>query len=165
MRRRARRFRAVARRLPDEVTALPQGFIAYMAVEPSLRERGVGAALLAAAEDEARRRGLPYMALMVTEENAAARALYERAGLPHGAAFAVQGAVSPVVWRRIGWIAGVIAVVRSSIWWIAEHIPRTISIFMIAAFIAFGVGRSRAAWNGACPNRSRSRSCLPRCCC
>ncbi|MEO6834537.1 MAG: GNAT family N-acetyltransferase [Candidatus Tumulicola sp.] len=66
--------------LPDEVTSMPQGFIAYMAVEPSYRQRGVGSALLIAAEDEARRRGLPYMALMVTEDNAAARALYARAG-------------------------------------------------------------------------------------
>ncbi len=66
--------------MPDEVTSMPQGFIAYMAVEPALRRHGVGSALLAAAEDEARRRGLPYMGLMVTEDNAAARALYERAG-------------------------------------------------------------------------------------
>jgi GNAT superfamily N-acetyltransferase len=66
--------------LPDDVTATPQGFVAYMAVEPSLRRRGVGSALLIAAEDEARRRGLPYMALMVTDDNAAARTLYERAG-------------------------------------------------------------------------------------
>ena len=66
--------------LPDEVTLLPQGFIAYMAVEPSCRQQGVGSALLVAAEDEVRRRGLPYMALMVTDENVAARALYERAG-------------------------------------------------------------------------------------
>jgi ribosomal protein S18 acetylase RimI-like enzyme len=66
--------------LPDEVTSLPQGFVAYMAVDPECRRAGVGAALLAAAENEARRRGLPYMALMVTEENAAARRLYERGG-------------------------------------------------------------------------------------
>lgn len=64
--------------LPDEVTSLPQAFVAYMAVEPRDRRRGAGAALLAAAEDEAKRRGLPYMALMVTEENEAARRLYER---------------------------------------------------------------------------------------
>jgi ribosomal protein S18 acetylase RimI-like enzyme len=67
-------------RLPDEVTLMPQGFVAYMAVKPGARGEGVGAALLAAAEDEARRRRLPYMALMVTEENEAARRLYERAG-------------------------------------------------------------------------------------
>lgn len=66
--------------MPDEVTRMPQGFVAYMAVEPSLHRRGIGSRLLAAAEDEARRRGLPYMGLMVTEDNAAARALYERAG-------------------------------------------------------------------------------------
>ena len=66
--------------LPDEVTTLPQGFIAYMAVDPKQRRCGVGSALLAAAEDEARKRGLPYMALMVTEENEAARRLYRRSG-------------------------------------------------------------------------------------
>jgi ribosomal protein S18 acetylase RimI-like enzyme len=66
--------------MPDEVTRMPQAFIAYMAVEPSLRRYGIGSRLLAAAEDEARKRGLPYMGLMVTEDNAAARALYERAG-------------------------------------------------------------------------------------
>lgn len=66
--------------LPDEVTTLPQGFVAYMAIEPGRRREGIGAALLAAAEDEARSRGLPYMALMVTEENEPARRLYERGG-------------------------------------------------------------------------------------
>lgn len=66
--------------MPDEVTRMPQGFIAYMAVEPSARRAGIGTRLLEAAEDEARRRGLPYMGLMVTEDNAAARAAYERAG-------------------------------------------------------------------------------------
>lgn len=66
--------------LPDEVTLMPQAFLAYMAVEPAWRRRGVGAALMAAAEDEARRRGLPYMALMVTDENVAARALYDDCG-------------------------------------------------------------------------------------
>jgi ribosomal protein S18 acetylase RimI-like enzyme len=66
--------------LPDEVTLLPQAFVAYMAVEPGARGHGIGAALLAAAENEARRRQLPYIALMVTEENEAARRLYERDG-------------------------------------------------------------------------------------
>jgi ribosomal protein S18 acetylase RimI-like enzyme len=66
--------------LPDEVTLLPQAFVAYMAVEPNLRREGVGAALLAAAENEARRRRLPYISLMVTEENEPACRLYEHAG-------------------------------------------------------------------------------------
>ena len=66
--------------LPDEVTLLPQAFVAYMAVEPGLQGRGVGAALLTAAENEARGRQLPYIALMVTEENGAAQRLYERNG-------------------------------------------------------------------------------------
>ena len=66
--------------LPDEVTLIDQGFIAYMAVEPHARRRGYGTALLAAAESVARERGLPYVALMVTEENVAARELYAQAG-------------------------------------------------------------------------------------
>lgn len=66
--------------LPDEVTLLPQAFVAYMAVEPRLRGQGVGAALLVAAENEARRRHLPYISLMVTEENVPASRLYEHAG-------------------------------------------------------------------------------------
>lgn len=66
--------------MPDEVTRMPQAFVAYMAVEPSARGRGIGTQLLAAAEEAARERGLPYMGLMVTEENEAARRLYERAG-------------------------------------------------------------------------------------
>jgi ribosomal protein S18 acetylase RimI-like enzyme len=66
--------------LPDEVTGVDQAFIAYMAVARERRAKGIGAALLAAAEDEARRLGMPYMAMMVTEDNASARALYDRAG-------------------------------------------------------------------------------------
>ncbi len=66
--------------LPDEVSGLPQGFVAYMAVEPDARRRRIARTLLAAAETAARERGLPHMALMVTEENAAARELYAQAG-------------------------------------------------------------------------------------
>jgi ribosomal protein S18 acetylase RimI-like enzyme len=66
--------------LPDEVTGDDQAFVVYMAVERERRGAGIGSALLKRAEDEARGRGMPYMALMVTEENASARALYERAG-------------------------------------------------------------------------------------
>ncbi|MGA8533851.1 MAG: AI-2E family transporter [Candidatus Tumulicola sp.] len=42
-------------------------------------------------------------------------------------------------WRRIGWIAAGICAVILALWF-AEHIPRTLTIFTIAAFIAFGVG-------------------------
>jgi ribosomal protein S18 acetylase RimI-like enzyme len=66
--------------LPDDVTALPQAFVAYMAVEPAFQGNGAGASLLRSAEREAKQRNLPYIALMVTEENAAARALYAKGG-------------------------------------------------------------------------------------
>jgi ribosomal protein S18 acetylase RimI-like enzyme len=66
--------------LPDEVTLEPQAFIAYMAVEPHARRQGVAAALLAGAEAAARERGRTHVALMVTEENDAARELYAQAG-------------------------------------------------------------------------------------
>jgi ribosomal protein S18 acetylase RimI-like enzyme len=66
--------------MPDEATLEPQSFVAYTAVEPRARRRGVAMALLEAAQEHARKLGLPYMALMVTEENEAALRLYERAG-------------------------------------------------------------------------------------
>jgi ribosomal protein S18 acetylase RimI-like enzyme len=66
--------------LPDEVTGMPQAFIAYMAVEPESRRHGVARQLLLAAEEQARLRGLPVIALMVTEDNVAARELYAQAG-------------------------------------------------------------------------------------
>jgi ribosomal protein S18 acetylase RimI-like enzyme len=66
--------------LPDEVTNTEQAFVAYTAVEPFARGRGVGRALLEAAEALARAGGLRYVSLMVTEDNAQARNLYEHAG-------------------------------------------------------------------------------------
>ncbi|HXP93605.1 MAG TPA: GNAT family N-acetyltransferase [Candidatus Binatia bacterium] len=66
--------------MPDEVTLAPQAFVAYMAVEPEARRKGIGAALLAEAERIARERNLPTIAMMVTEENGPALRLYERAG-------------------------------------------------------------------------------------
>ena len=74
-------FLILLRDLPDEVTMTEQAFVAYMAVEPQVRRRGVGAALLAAAEDIARADGLAFLSLMVTEDNVAARELYGRFGL------------------------------------------------------------------------------------
>jgi ribosomal protein S18 acetylase RimI-like enzyme len=66
--------------LPDEITLTEQAFVAYMAVEPAWQRQGAGRALLASIEERARLRGLPYLSLMVTEENAAARDLYDAAG-------------------------------------------------------------------------------------
>ena len=51
-----------------------------MAVEPAWQRRGIGRLLLANIEDEARKRGLPYLSLMVTEDNVAARELYAASG-------------------------------------------------------------------------------------
>jgi len=67
--------------LPDEVTNGDQAFVAYMAVEPAVQGRGVGTALIAGAEELARAFGMPYLSLMVTEDNVAAQRLYARAGL------------------------------------------------------------------------------------
>lgn len=50
----------------------------------------------------------------------------------------MQTALGGDAWRRIGAIAGAIAIALLALW-LARHIPRTISIFVIAAFIAFGV--------------------------
>jgi ribosomal protein S18 acetylase RimI-like enzyme len=66
--------------LPDEITLSEQTFIAYMAVEPAWQRRGIARILLASIEDQARKRGLPYLSLMVTEDNAAALELYAGAG-------------------------------------------------------------------------------------
>ena len=66
--------------VPDDVTLKEQAFVAYMAVAEPLRSRGVGTALLRTAEAEARRLRLPHLCLMVSADNAPARALYERAG-------------------------------------------------------------------------------------
>jgi ribosomal protein S18 acetylase RimI-like enzyme len=66
--------------LPDEITLTEQTFIAYMAVEPAWQRRGIARILLANIEDQARKRGLPYLSLMVTEGNTAALELYAGAG-------------------------------------------------------------------------------------
>lgn len=62
---------------PGDVT------IISMWVDPELRRRGAGRALIEAVADWARGLGASRLALWVTESNAAARALYERAGFRH----------------------------------------------------------------------------------
>jgi GNAT superfamily N-acetyltransferase len=51
-----------------------------LAVLPEFRGRGVGRALLAAAEERARARGCAKLTLEVREDNARARGLYEQCG-------------------------------------------------------------------------------------
>jgi predicted PurR-regulated permease PerM len=51
---------------------------------------------------------------------------------------APQPAVSSTAWRRAGWIAVALVVAIVALWF-ASRIPKTISIFLIAAFIAFGL--------------------------
>jgi predicted PurR-regulated permease PerM len=51
----------------------------------------------------------------------------------------VQAALSSPLWRRRAyWLLGV-AAIALGIYWSATHIPRTVTAFVIAAFIAFGV--------------------------
>lgn len=58
-----------------------EGFIEYLAVRPSARGRGVGARLLAGAQRWACvERGLPQVALCVSDWRSGARRLYEQAG-------------------------------------------------------------------------------------
>ena len=73
-------FLLLLRDMPDEVTSGEQAFVAYMAVEPRARRRGVARSLLLAAEEIALAAGLPHLSLMVTEDNLEARALYEAVG-------------------------------------------------------------------------------------
>ena len=42
-------------------------------------------------------------------------------------------------WRRMLTVVAVAVAAGLILWWIGEHIPRTMAIFLIAAFIAFGV--------------------------
>ena len=56
------------------------GFYSPASLISDARRHGVAKHLLAAAEDAARAKRLPFVALMVTEDNAAARELYAQAG-------------------------------------------------------------------------------------
>lgn len=55
-------------------------YVCGMALFPEHRGRGLGAAMLGLAREEARRRGLAKMSLIVFEQNAGAKRLYERHG-------------------------------------------------------------------------------------
>jgi ribosomal protein S18 acetylase RimI-like enzyme len=56
----------------------PSFYVDALATDPALRRRGAASALLAEAERQARRRGLPAVALDTTVGNRGARALYAR---------------------------------------------------------------------------------------
>lgn len=55
-------------------------YLAYIAVDASLRRRGIGGALMSHAEARARRAGAERIELTVHADNAVPRKLYERAG-------------------------------------------------------------------------------------
>jgi len=60
-----------------------QGHLQSLAVDPDERRRGLGRALIAAAEGAARARGARHMQLELREDNGAAEALYESLGYRH----------------------------------------------------------------------------------
>ena len=57
-----------------------RGWVYYLAVAPSARRAGLGAELMAAAEDWLRDRGVPRLNLMVRHENKAVIAFYRALG-------------------------------------------------------------------------------------
>jgi ribosomal protein S18 acetylase RimI-like enzyme len=57
-----------------------RGWVYYVAVEPSRRRRGVGAALMARVEEGLRALGCPKLNLQVRSSNRQAVAFYERLG-------------------------------------------------------------------------------------
>ncbi|WP_294054033.1 GNAT family acetyltransferase [Sphingomonas sp.] len=58
-----------------------RGWVYYLAVADAARRRGLGRALMAAAEAWLRERGAPKLQLMVREDNEAALGFYEALGL------------------------------------------------------------------------------------
>jgi ribosomal protein S18 acetylase RimI-like enzyme len=60
-------------------------YVDALATSPSFRRRGVATALLAVAEEEARRLGLPQLALDTADRNKGAQALYESFGMTRSA--------------------------------------------------------------------------------
>jgi ribosomal protein S18 acetylase RimI-like enzyme len=57
-----------------------RGWLYYVAVAPSERRKGLGRALVAAAEEWLRQRGVPKVHLMVRETNQAVADFYKRLG-------------------------------------------------------------------------------------
>lgn len=57
-----------------------RGWLYYLAVEPEVRRRGIGRAMVRAAEGWLAARGVPKVQLLVRAENAATTAFYRRIG-------------------------------------------------------------------------------------
>ena len=57
-----------------------RGWVYYVAVDPARRGRGLGRAIMTAAEDWLRARGVWKLQLLVREENAGVQRFYERLG-------------------------------------------------------------------------------------
>lgn len=62
------------------LTGEPQGYVATLAVTEAASGQGIGRALMEAAEDWCRGRGLSIVALDVFAQNNGARAFYDRLG-------------------------------------------------------------------------------------
>ena len=71
---------ALLRHRPGLWSAGSECYLAELYVAPALRGRGLGRALMTAAIARARERGADYMDLGTSEDDVAARALYERMG-------------------------------------------------------------------------------------
>jgi len=65
---------------PSLITGAPDAYLEELYVAPALRGKGLGRALLEAAMEEARRRGAGRIDLGTSEDDTAARSLYESAG-------------------------------------------------------------------------------------
>ena len=72
-------------------------YIDGLATDARFRRRGVARALIEAAADRARERGLTSLALDTTQRNSGARALYEAAGFQAVAEFPQTGVIPPIV--------------------------------------------------------------------
>lgn len=57
-----------------------RGWLYYLAVEPALQKAGLGRAMVAAAENWLKARGVPKVMLMVRPENEKVRAFYDALG-------------------------------------------------------------------------------------
>ncbi len=84
----------VLRYRPSLWSRADEAYLAELWVDPSARGTGLGRALLRAALERSRARGCDYLALATTEDDVAARALYESEGL-----HATEGVGGPIAYH------------------------------------------------------------------